>query len=132
MGLYRFCFVSPIKLSYCPPHHGALKRLNFQIIFSLLKKSRNVSSLLMLFNHFNPALKVFALSEYIMFGFPLLEINFLKLLINAVLVRFDTSSRCTALLVIQKNNKTYALRSFFTFRFIIQWARIVGTYDLKW
>ena len=30
MDLYRFCFVSPIKRSYCPPHHGALERLNFR------------------------------------------------------------------------------------------------------
>ena len=37
--LYRLCFVSPIKRSYCHRHHGALETLNFQIIFSLLKKS---------------------------------------------------------------------------------------------
>ena len=79
--------------SYCPPHHGALERLNFQISLSLLKKSWNFSSLLIMFNHFPPALKVFALFEY-MFGFPLLEINFLKLLINSVVViKFDSSSR---------------------------------------
>ena len=39
------------------------------------------------------------------FGFSLLEINFLKLLINSIVVRFDTSSRCTVPLVLQENNK---------------------------
>ena len=42
MDLYRLCFVSPIKRSYCPTHHGPLERLNFQIILSLLKKSWNL------------------------------------------------------------------------------------------
>ena len=69
MDLYRLCFISPIKRSCCPPHHGALEMLNFQIILSLLKKSWNFSFLLMLFNHFASVLKVFALSEYITFGF---------------------------------------------------------------
>ena len=110
MDLYRLFFVRPSKRSYCPPHHGALERLNFQIILSLLKKSWNFASLLILLNHFAPALKVFALSEYMMFGFPLLEINLLKLLINSVVVRFDTSSRCTALLTLHENNEIHALR----------------------
>ena len=43
--------------SYCPPQHGTLERLNFQIILSLLKKSWNFSSLLILFNHFPSALR---------------------------------------------------------------------------
>ena len=30
MDLYRLCFVTSIKRSYCPPNHGALERLNFQ------------------------------------------------------------------------------------------------------
>ena len=42
MDLYRLCFVSPIKRSYCPTHHCPLERLNFQIILSLLKKSWNL------------------------------------------------------------------------------------------
>ena len=100
MDFYRLCFVSSIKRSYCPPHHGAFERLNFQIILSLLKKSWYFTSLLILFNHFTSALKVFALSEYMMFGFLLHKINFLKLLINSVVVRFDTSSRGTALLTL--------------------------------
>ena len=112
MDLYRLCFESPIKRSYCPPHHGALERLNFQIILSLLKKSWNFASLLILLNHFAPALKVFALSEYMMFGFPLLEISFSKHLINSAVVRFDTRSRCTALLTLQENKKIYTLISF--------------------
>ena len=111
MDLYRLCFLDSIKCFYCPPHYGALERLNFHMILSLLKKSWNFSSLLMLFNHFAPALKVFALAEY-MFVFLLLEINLLKLLINSVLVRFEMSPRCTALLALQKNNKMCALRSF--------------------
>ena len=37
MDLCRLCPVSHIKRSYCP-HHGALDRLNFWIILSLLKK----------------------------------------------------------------------------------------------
>ena len=68
MDLYRLCFVSPVKRSCFPPHHGALEMLNFQIILSLLKKSWNFSFLLILFNHFASVLKVFALSEYITFG----------------------------------------------------------------
>ena len=54
----------------------------------------------------------FALSQYMMFSFPLLEINLLKLLINSVVLRFDTSSRFTALVTLQENNKMYALRPY--------------------
>ena len=111
IDLYRHCFVSPIKYSYCPPQVGFFERLNFQIILSLLK-SCNLTFLLIMFNRFAPALKVFSLSECMLFGFSLLEINFLKLLINYVIVRFDMSSRCTALVTLQENNKTYNLRSF--------------------
>ena len=39
------CFVSPINRSNWPHHHGALDRLNFHVIFSLLKKLWNLSSL---------------------------------------------------------------------------------------
>ena len=112
VDLYRLYFVGPIKRSYCPSHHGVVEGLNFQIILILFKKSWNFTSLLTLFSHFASALKVFALSEYMMFAFPLLQINFLKLLINSVVVRFDTSSKYAALLTLQENNKIYALRSF--------------------
>ena len=68
--------------------------------------------LLILFNHFAPALKAFALSEYMMFRFLLLEIDFFNFLINWVVVRSDTSSRCTTLITLQENDKIYALRFF--------------------
>ena len=110
VDLYRLCFVNPVKRSYCPPHHVVFERLNFQIILFLLKKSCNCSSLLILFNHFVPVFKIFVLSEYMMFGFRLLEINFLKLLINLVLVISNTNTRCTALLTLQEN-KIYPSRS---------------------
>ena len=42
MDLYRLCFVSSIKRSYYPTHHGPLERLKFQIILSLLTKSCNL------------------------------------------------------------------------------------------
>ena len=112
INLYRICFVIPIKHSYCPPHHGAFERLNFLIIRSLLKKLWNFIFLLILFNHFAPALKAFALSEYMMFRFLLLEIDFFNFLINWAVVRSDTSSRCTTLITLQENDKIYALRFF--------------------
>ena len=105
MDLYRIYFIS---LIYYLLYHGSLERLNFQIIFSLLKKSWNFLFLLILFSYFALVLKAFAFSEYV-FGFPLLEINHLKLLINSVVLKFDTSSRCTVLLTLQENNKMYAL-----------------------
>ena len=40
MDVYRLCFVSPIKHYCCPPHQGALERLNFQIIFFFHETSR--------------------------------------------------------------------------------------------
>ena len=129
--LYRLCFVSPIKRSYCHRHHGALETLNFQIIFSLLKKSQNYLSLLILFNHFASAIKVFALSEYMIFGFPLLEINLLKLSINSVVLTFDTNSTCTALLTIKEKKFDICFKILFTFILTIQQAHIVGTYNPK-
>ena len=39
MDLHRLSFVRPITSLSCPPRHGALERLNFQIILSLLKES---------------------------------------------------------------------------------------------
>ena len=112
VDLYRLCFVIPIKRLFCPPHHAAIERFNFQMILSLFKKSWNFLFLLILSNYFVSVSKVFALSEYTMFGFTLLEINFLKLLINWVVVRFETSSQCTPQLTLQENNKMYALWSF--------------------
>ena len=97
MDLFRLCFVSPIKRSYCPSHHDALERLNFQMIFSLIKKSWNCSPQLILSGDFALALKVFALSVYMMLGFPLFKINFLKFLINSIVLRFDAGSRRTDL-----------------------------------
>ena len=52
-----------------------------------------------------------------MFSFPVLEINLSKLLINSVVLRFDVSSKYTALLTLQENNKVYALRSFLLLNF---------------
>ena len=52
--------------------------------------------LLILFNQFAIALELSALSRYMIFGFPLLEISFLKLLVKFVVLRFGNSSRCTA------------------------------------
>ena len=100
VDLNRLCFVIHIKRSYCLQHNSALEKMNFQIILSLLKKSWIFSPL---FNHFAPALMFFVLSEYIMFGFPLLKFDFIKHLLNSVAVRIDTSSRCATLL--QENNK---------------------------
>ena len=112
IDLYRLCFVGPIKRSYCPPNHGALERLNFQIIFSLLKRSWNCLSLLILFNRFAPALKVSAFSEYMVLGAPLLETDLFKLLINSVVLKLDSRYRCAALLKLQEDDKMHALRSF--------------------
>ena len=51
---------------------------------------RKCPSLLMLSYHSAPALKVFALSKYMMLEFSLLEINLLKLLINSAVLKLGT------------------------------------------
>ena len=64
IDLYKFSFANLIKRSYYPPDHGAFERLNFQIIFSLLKKSWKFSSLLILLNHFALALTLFGIGLF--------------------------------------------------------------------
>ena len=64
IDLYKFSFANLIKRSYCPPDRGAFERLNFQIIFSLLKKTWKFSSLLILLNHFALALTLFGIGLF--------------------------------------------------------------------
>ena len=64
VALIRYCFTNPAILLNYPPHHGALFKLNFHFISSLIGYSYIFSSLLIVLIHFEAATKVFALSKY--------------------------------------------------------------------
>ena len=63
IALYKHCFTSPTICSNCPPHHGALLKLNLHCISSLIKYSCINSSLFIFSIHFDGATKVLALSD---------------------------------------------------------------------
>ena len=61
--LHKHCFTSSTICSNCPHHHGALLKLNFHCISSLIKYSCINSSLFIFSIHFDGATKVLALSD---------------------------------------------------------------------
>ena len=113
--LNNHCLVKPINLSNNSPHHGARGKLNFLLMFSLVKNSLNSSVLITFFSHLAAAWKVLALSEYIVLGLPLRPIKRLKHLMNSFVVKFGVNSKCTALLRLHEKRSMYALNSFFDF-----------------
>ena len=73
-------------------------------------------------------LKVVALSEYMIFGFSFLEISLIssdKHLINSVALRFDTNSKCTAVLKLHKILRLTLLLS------VANWVHTANSYAFK-
>ena len=60
-------------------------------------------------NSFTAPTKLVALSLHIADGLPHLAANHHGMAINAAVVKFDTNSRCTALVVNETNTQAYAL-----------------------
>ena len=87
-------FTRPTFLSNCLPHQVAWIRLNFHLIHLVLKRWWRISDLLIFLIH----LKVFALSEYIVSGRPLLAINLLNALMNSYVVWSGCISKWIALI----------------------------------
>lgn len=110
---YRLCFGRPIMHS----NWRTTQILNLQLTW--FKYWQNFLSLITFFNHFAPALKALALSEYIVFCLPRLAVIPSKLLINSNVARLGTNSKYTALLTPHENKSMCALDS--PLDVILQW-----------
>ena len=132
--LYNICFISPIIRSNCPQHHGALLRFNFHFIFSLARKSLNSTFVYVLypFRCIIALSQIFALSQQMTCGLPLLAINRLSALITSLVVWFGNTSKWTALLILHVYRSMQTLISFSDLVFLtVNWSSIVYSNDFE-
>ena len=108
IAVARLAFIVLTNLSKWPPIQGDLGVWCFHRTFLLWRYSRTEGSSCRSSRKVSPAMNVLWLSESINVGMPLVAANLRRQIINEDVVRFSTTSRCTALVVAHTNRQIYA------------------------
>ena len=103
IAVARLTFIVLTNLSEWPPIQGDLGVWCFHRTFLLRRYSRTEGSCCRSSRKVFPAMNIQWLSESISVGMPLVAANLRRHIMNEDVVRFSTTSRCTALVVTHTN-----------------------------
>ena len=102
IAVAKLAFIVRTSRSKCHPIQGDLGVCCFHLLFFAARYSFTVGSCCISSRKVSPAMKVLWLSDRSIDGIPLEAARRLRHMVNEVVVRLSTTSRCTALVVAQR------------------------------